>query len=233
MDFLMNILESNLNYGSIISIFLLYIFLIWLMLCVWVFIDAKKRYGKLWVAIGLFFLVLILNLPALVFYLIIRPDNEEDNVLYLHSEDGASNSGGVNVPIVNFTGQDGFVISLQLKVANTNAQADLSGNNMNINVEFNSQNESMKVVQTPKAVEVTTNQDSIKQTIVLPRVKAHGIRLANRFKVASSKLVGSVQSYAKNIDAEEVKPEESKPTKPEQNKNTKKSSHSKKQKRKK
>jgi len=228
MDFLINILESNLNYGSIISLFLLYIFLLWAMLCVWVFIDAKKRYAKLWVAIALFFLVLILNLPALVFYLIIRPDKDEDNVLYLQSDDASSSLSGVNVPIVNFTGQDGFVISLQLKIENSKTQSDNSDNNMNINVEFNSANESMQVVQAPNPVEVITNQDSVKQTVVIARAKFHGIRFANRMKAVSSKLVGGVQSYAKNLESEE-----SKPAKQEAPKNNKKTSHSKKQKRKK
>ena len=119
IDFLVSILEANINFQTVGAFILLYFFSIWVLLCFWVFIDAKRRYEKNPVAIFFFFVVLIFNFPGLIFYLIIRPDLNEDHFLYLQNNEVISDSEkkGVEVPIVNFIGEDGSVnLSFQLRI---------------------------------------------------------------------------------------------------------------------
>jgi hypothetical protein len=142
LDSVVGLLEADINWNNILLIVIGYIFLLWFLLSFWVALDAKKRYKSIVVAIFLFLVVLILNIPALVFYLIVRPDREEDNILYLHSEE--SGLSGVNIPVVNFKGDDGFVISLQLKVGNPQST---KANNMNIDVNFDSDDANMERVE--------------------------------------------------------------------------------------
>jgi len=213
MDFLLSILETNINYNSIIVIILIYIVLLWVMLSLWVAMDAKRRYNKMLMGVIFFFVVLVLNIPALVFYLIVRPEREEDNILYLHSDDAAL--GGVNVPIVNFTGKDGFVVSLQLKIGNTNAD-NQTASNMNINVDWQSNDPEMKVSQVAeqkketKQVAVVSSQEQKAEPAnpVQEKVKGKVKNVAKKVKNVTSKFMNSVQSYAETLDQEvEKKPD--------------------------
>lgn len=145
IDFVAKIIGSGSDFPMILTVVFVYLALLWFMFSFWVYVDAKKRYNSTIIAIIFFFAVLIFNFPSLVFYLIVRPDN--DDFIFYNGEEGNSRSG-VNVPIVNFVGQDGKVqLSLELKIANSAAEVSPD---MSIDVAWKSPKETFKVEEIKK-----------------------------------------------------------------------------------
>jgi hypothetical protein len=110
VNFILELISFNegVDYSVVTKIVVLYLVLLWVFVSVWVFNDAKARFNNLLVAGILALLNLILSFPFLLIYLLIRPSHREE-------WDDASD-GGINIPVANFTGKDGVVISLQLKI---------------------------------------------------------------------------------------------------------------------
>jgi len=129
----------------------LYLGLLWALFSFWVYVDAKKRYQKTVIAVVFFIVVLVFNFPALVFYLITRPEDENDYVL-LPSEH--LNNKGINVPIVNFVGKDGKVnLSFELKINNPEF---VNNSDMAINIDWKSQKPQFVQEVKPAEVKVET-----------------------------------------------------------------------------
>ncbi|MEO6728460.1 MAG: hypothetical protein ABIM99_00910 [Candidatus Dojkabacteria bacterium] len=198
----------SIDFAKIFIFVAIYLLVLWLLICVWVYNDAMKRFKAMHLAIIFFMLCLVLNFPALIFYLIIRPESEEEHVFYMHSDEEASNLGGVNVPIVNFIGEDGFKISLQLKVANPKADKD---SNLDINLDWKSNDESMKVQEAPKkeikveeTVVVKENKQENKPGFTA-KIKNAQTSASNSLKGARSKVSLSMKRFSKKN--QEVKPE--------------------------
>ncbi len=135
LDFIGQILDAKDDFSKFILFLLIYLALLWLMFSLWVFVDAQKRYRKPLIAILMFFMVLILNFPMLIFYLIIRPEKEDENVMYLQT--GESEFSGVDVPVVNFTGENGVEMSLVIKFNKPNT---VTNQDMKVNVDWVSSN---------------------------------------------------------------------------------------------
>ncbi len=210
MDALNSIL--SIDFQKILIFVVIYLLVLWILICVWVYNDAKKRFKTMQLALIFFLLVLFLNFPALIFYLIVRPEAEDEHVFYMHSDEETSSLGGVNVPIVNFIGEDGFKISLQLKVANPRAEKD---SNLDINLDWKSNDENMKVTEKPQPAAVKVEETVVvKETSEAKPGFTAKIRNAqnsakNKFKGAKTKVSLSMKRFSKN-KTPEVKPEEKK-----------------------
>ncbi|MBN1915574.1 hypothetical protein JW796_01080 [Candidatus Dojkabacteria bacterium] len=104
--------NEGLNYKIIIFVFIAYVVLLWMVVVFWVYFDAKKRYvnpiHSLVIAIATFFL----GIPFVLLYMLIRPDEVFDDEGFLEEP-----KGGVNIPIVNFTGKEGVEMTLTLSVS--------------------------------------------------------------------------------------------------------------------
>lgn len=111
IDLILELIDFNegVNYAVVTKIIVVYLALLWFFVSVWVFNDAKYRFNSSVIAFFLAILNLILSFPFLLIYLLVRPSHREDL-------DDLSEEGGVNIPIVNFTKDNGVVISLQLKI---------------------------------------------------------------------------------------------------------------------
>lgn len=111
IDLILELIDFNegVNYAVVTKIIVVYLALLWFFVSVWVFNDAKYRFNSWVIAFFLAILNLILSFPFLLIYLLVRPSHREDL-------DDFSEEGGVNIPIVNFTKDNGVVISLQLKI---------------------------------------------------------------------------------------------------------------------
>ena len=148
---ILNLIQTNQNvdYSFIIPLVIGYVVLFWVIVSVWVYFDATKRFkGKkmpIWIAIGNF----VFQLPFLLLYLLFRPIDEE------FAEMGGQ--GGVNVPIVNFIGKDGIAMSLELKI-NHNVLMPENASEMKIDVSFNSQDTNKTLVQPTIEGEKTPSQ---------------------------------------------------------------------------
>lgn len=184
IDFIAKIIGSGNDFPTILTIVLVYLGLLWFMFSFWVYVDAKKRYNNTVIAIIFFLVVLIFNFPSLVFYLIVRPDN--DDYLFYHEDN--SSRAGVNVPVVNFIGQDGNVqLSLELKIAKTETQ---SNSDMAIDVAWKSNKGELKVEEKKEIIEVKSVEkkpkDEKKQDKKLPNPKS--IDLQKHKEVAKASL---------------------------------------------
>lgn len=134
IDFIAKLISGD-GLTTVLVMAAIYILILWLMFSFWVFVDARKRYKKTSIGIIFFFVVFIFNFPALIFYIVTRPEDEND-FLFFHP-DNLSNKG-VNIPIVNFVGKDGKVnFSFELKINNTDVAnpADMS-----VDVNWKSEN---------------------------------------------------------------------------------------------
>ncbi len=110
VNFILELISFNegIDYSVVTKIVVVYLVLLWVFVSVWVFNDAKSRFNNLLVAAILALLNLVLSFPLLLIYLLIRPSHRD--------EWDDSPEGGINIPVANFTGKDGVVISLQLKI---------------------------------------------------------------------------------------------------------------------
>lgn len=112
-DVLVDLIDFNesVNFRLIIGIILGYFFTLWLVIVLWVYFDAKRRYKSDIHPPAMALGTLILSFPFLIFYLLIRPDSEHDEYDWHEDE-----RPGVNIPMINFQGKDGIEMSLNLTV---------------------------------------------------------------------------------------------------------------------
>lgn len=110
VNFILELISFNegIDYSVVTKIVVIYLILLWVFVSVWVFNDAKVRFNNIFVAGCLALLNLLLSFPFLLIYLLIRPSHRD--------EWDEVSDGGINIPVANFTGKDGVVISLQLKI---------------------------------------------------------------------------------------------------------------------
>jgi len=211
MDAITSLLQ--IDFSKIFIFVAIYILVLWVLICVWVYNDAKKRYKTMHLALIFFLLALILNFPALIFYLIVRPEAEDEHVFYMHSDEEASNLGGVNVPIVNFIGEDGFKISLQLKVANPKAEKD---SNLDINLDWKSNDENMKVEEKKVPAEIKVEESVTVKEVSKENKPTFSAKINNVKNSAKNKFKGAktkVSLSMKNLSRKKVvqaQPEEKK-----------------------
>lgn len=193
IDFLVSILEANINFQTVGAVIILYFAAIWVLFCLWVFMDARGRFERTPVAVFFFFIVLVFNFPGLIFYLIIRPDKNEDNVIYLQNNEvvGESDRKGVDVPIINFVGEDGSVnLSFELKINrgiinNINSGSENPTEIVQVNVGqaalskasdnkelIKNNSESIKEIQEVISNEIKQNKNNKSYKIVLSSIKS-------------------------------------------------------------
>lgn len=98
---------NGISFTHVLIGIAIYLIAIWLMVSIWAGRDARRRYqdntkGLFWGAA-----IFLLNFPALMFYLIIRPEVDAYH----------GSNGGLQVPLINFVGRDKkMVFNLQLKI---------------------------------------------------------------------------------------------------------------------
>lgn len=131
--------NKNIDYGIIIPLAFLYVFIFWFIVSGWVYFDSKKRTKNKVKGLLIGFGNLIFGVPYLILYLLIRPSDFE-----LEADLLSEASGGVNVPVVNFVGKDGMVMSLELRI-NSAKLAQENASEMKVDVSFDSQDDKKKI----------------------------------------------------------------------------------------
>lgn len=167
---LQNFLDQ-VQIGHIIFASFLYLVILWSLIPIWVYLDAKKRYDNPRIAKLIFFLILPLNIPGFIIYIIIRPDDVIDFPnSQIESEDL------VNVPIVKFlNNKNDFVMSFDLRInggiINPKDRADL-----NMQVSIDSGKETIVL----KHAENTTKNVEEKNNIKEKEIKDKGKKNKNK-----------------------------------------------------
>lgn len=141
--------ENAPTFSDVLGWFLIYLAALWVAISVWVYADATKRYKNMMIAIVVTIFVFVLNFPALIVYLVIRP--EEDFSLdteLAYTDQGVS--GGVDVPLIKFTGENGEVkLALNLQISSSlNKDAD-----MTLDFGVTTNREDLKISEKPVKVE--------------------------------------------------------------------------------
>jgi len=160
-DFFIDLVDfnENVNYGSFVLFFCSYLLLLWLVISIWVGVDASRRFQNKYIAFGFFVLTLVLNFPILIFYFIVRPEMKIEDYQEWEAQ-------GVSVPLVNFKGEKGVEMVLELKMHPANiveAQRD-----MKVDVSWESPKPEMELVQQKQVLQNKLDQTSDKKD-VLPR----------------------------------------------------------------
>jgi len=167
VDFIVKLIDPKNDYTKVVTFVLIYLASLWILFCFWVFMDSQKRFKNFIISVIFFLLVLILNIPALIFYLIIRPEKDDENVFYLHHE--GMEEGGVNVPIVNFVGKNGVEMTLQIKINKPAEDANLAASNMDINVDWKDESSDFqrvkKTLVTPEETTEVPERESISKKL--------------------------------------------------------------------
>jgi len=153
-------LNQNMDYSIIIPAVILYLLIFWVIVSGWLYFDAKRRYRSSKKALIIALLNLVFQLPFLVFYLLVRPYDGEEQFMETEAANAAEQSlaGGVNVPLINFTGNDGVVMTLELKI-NPSKLATESHPEMKIDVNFESGDPNKQLVVKPVQTSVSQTGD--------------------------------------------------------------------------
>lgn len=205
-------INQNVDYTFIIPLIVIYFFTFWLIVCGWVLADAKKKMKSVRKGVLMAVLNFIFGFPFLMLYLLIRPIEGED-------EDSVGNDqiGGVNVPIVNFVGKDGVVMSLELRI-NSDKVATEKASEMKIDVSFQSEDEQKKLLtkssesdKKPEIV-ITETVKGNRLTGISSRIKG---KLGNIKKIFKKPIKIAVIDSDKEKEKEEEKVKESEKAKEE------------------
>lgn len=131
-EFILNLIKVNesIDYPLIIAVVIAYFLFIWLVICGWVFFDAKKRYGSFLTPILYFLFVLFGNVPAAIFYIMIRPEHTLEEDYYIN----LALSGEKELRPIVFDGDRGFDLTLNISVQPKQSEEDK--HKMMMNVEW-------------------------------------------------------------------------------------------------
>jgi len=137
-DFLLEFIEFNkdVDYAQVFLGVVIYFMLFWLAVSVWVIKDAVTRGIKRRYAVLIGMATFLLSIPFLLLYLLARPHFTE--------EFDEWHEGGVNIPIVNFTGEKGIEMSFELRVHPKNL-SKIQNSDMKIGIEFDSKSEKFEI----------------------------------------------------------------------------------------
>ena len=167
-------LQSLLEHVSIVHILFisfLYLIVLWSLIPIWVYLDAKKRYNNPRTAKIFFFLVLPLNIPGFIIYIIIRPD---DYIDFPNSQIDSEDL--INVPIVKFLNEKkDFVMSFDLRInggiIDPKDRADL---NMSVSIDADKKN--IILENTEISQEIVEKQDEVLPKKNDKKEKVHGVK---------------------------------------------------------
>lgn len=81
-EVIINFINNNQhnNWDAIFKALLIFLGVFWIGICLWIFIDSRTRYKSLIVAILITLFVLVFNIPALIIYVILRPEHTREEI---------------------------------------------------------------------------------------------------------------------------------------------------------
>lgn len=81
-DWLLSSIENlqNIDFGVFFMCIVAYIVLMWVIATFWVYFDARRRYKSIWIVILIALLVAPFNFPALILYIMLRPEYTRDDL---------------------------------------------------------------------------------------------------------------------------------------------------------
>lgn len=226
IDFLLSLIEQNeaINYKLIVSVVLGYVLFLWFIVCIWVFFDAKKRYSSIYSSFFFMIFVLIFGIPAILFYILIRPEHTLEEEYYIN----LALSGEKELKPILFDGDRGFDISINFSVQPKENENDKHKMMMNVewmpsrkgSFEFK---KSEELIKKGKKLEISKFRDKIISNLnrKIKSLKARINEIEEKRKQKKDELKKKKEEEKKaKIEKEKAKGEEKK--KLEEQKNNKK-----------
>ena len=86
-EFILKQIQDNQNrdWDSIFKALGIFLILFWICICIWVFFDVRTRYKRRITAILVTLFVLIFNIPALIIYVVLRPEHTKEEIKLIQS----------------------------------------------------------------------------------------------------------------------------------------------------
>jgi len=86
-EFILKQIQDNQNrdWDSIFKALGIFLLLFWLCICIWVYFDVRTRYKRRITAILVTLFVLIFNIPALIIYVVLRPEHTKEEIQLIKS----------------------------------------------------------------------------------------------------------------------------------------------------
>lgn len=105
-DFFINLLVENerIAYDRVFFVIFMYLMVLWVVVSLWVVHNASKRYRQKYVAWAWGIGVMILNVPLLILYFIVRPEE-----LWLQTPDGQHSHIPADIPLANLVDDQGRI----------------------------------------------------------------------------------------------------------------------------
>lgn len=174
-------LNEKIDYSFVIPLALLYVVGFWVLVSVWVYIDSRKRIVKKRNRILILIANLIFGIPFFLLYLLARPyDREEEEDI----------NEAINLPLANFTGKDGILMSLELKISPSLISGNVANNydaKMKIGVEL----------ETSDSIKIEENLAEKVEPVVIPVTTSSKNNVIDLFK-------GLLKSKENKIDQDKI-----------------------------
>lgn len=204
---LINFIET-LKVSQILFAFGVYLLFLWLLVPIWVYLDSKKKFKNDLLSVLLFMLVLPLNIPGLLFYIIIRPEDD----IYEDIDDDHV----VNIPIVNFVSdKNDLVLGFEIKL-NGNIIKDDMAKDINLKVDLDHAN-TVEFKQAVNAIknEVEADAEGVKNIFskYVSKIKTQFQSAAEEAKEEIDEIKEEVEERIEEVSKEESKKEDKKETK--------------------
>lgn len=86
-EFILKQIEENQNrdWDSIFKALGIFLALFWVFICIWVYFDVRSRYKRRITAVLVTLFVLIFNIPALIIYVVLRPEHTREEIKLIQS----------------------------------------------------------------------------------------------------------------------------------------------------
>jgi cbb3-type cytochrome oxidase subunit 3 len=195
-------LIENLQIELVIAVFAIYFILLLILIPVWVFIDSKKKFNNAYAPVLLFLLILPLNLPAFIFYIIIRPDEDMDGSF------GNDEYHIANIPVVNFIGEkNDLVMGIDLRIHNSLLKAGVTPD---FKLSVSSNEDTVEIIESESKVDDKDSkkeeekEEKPKRESVLKRFRSKLKSLKSEYNDLTTEEENTAASESKDKKAEEV-----------------------------
>jgi hypothetical protein len=86
-EFILKQIQDNQNrdWDSIFKALGIFLLLFWICICIWVYFDVRTRYKRKLTAILVTLFVLVFNIPALIIYVVLRPEHTKEEIQIIKS----------------------------------------------------------------------------------------------------------------------------------------------------
>lgn len=178
---------QSLNFDTVLLFFIGYIGFMWLVASFWVYLDARKRYAKWWVVALISIFVFVCNLPALILYVMMRPEYTKDEINMLH--DG----------IVNVFIKQGKLLAAPTAI--TNDQLNVTSNTSDMSSMIEDDVEITAIKNSDIRTENKVVMEQNFQKSIVENFRVMGLTLGRNISNIKSGISNSINSV-KNIRVE-------------------------------